>query len=142
MALLRNWAREVLLMGRGLLALACGCYVDALIKSDAEKYSQTPDQARNNVNLRLRALRQSVYSSLIILASAVLVAIAAPINITPQGRVWIGAASIFCFAWATLAKLGWHVGSFAGDTVVERLDLHIFRFLYWLGTLLGTLALV
>ena len=49
-------------------------------------------------------------------------------------------SSIVSFAWATLGRLGWAGQSFKGDTVFEQLDDVIFRSLYWVGTLLGTLA--
>ena len=93
---------------------------------------------------RLRLLRRNVLQSFMILISAAVLSLlfsnlaSSP---SPSGRAWLGALSIFCFAWATLARLGWSGQSYKGDTVVERLDERIFKSLYWLGTFLGTLAL-
>ena len=48
--------------------------------------------------------------------------------------------SIVAFAWATLGRLGWEGQTFKGDTVFEQLDKNIFWLLYWLGSLLATMA--
>ena len=94
---------------------------------------------------RLYLLRRNLFRSFFILASAVAVSLLfsylAP-AVSALGRAWLGVSSLFCFAWSTLARLGWAGQSYRGDTVVERLDERIFMFLYWLGTFLGTLALV
>lgn len=60
---------------------------------------------------------------------------------SPATKAWLGVLSAFCFAWATLARLGRHGTSIGGNTTVERLDLKILWFLYWLGMLVGTFAL-
>ncbi len=94
---------------------------------------------------RLRLLRRSVFGSFFILASAVALSVLGTYVFAPLStgqRAALGAASIFSFAWATVARLGWPGQSWKGDTVVERLDERIFKFLYWLGTLLGILAVL
>jgi hypothetical protein len=94
---------------------------------------------------RLRLLRRNVFQSFLILSSAVVLSLLLSDLlwlVSDSWRAWLGVSSLFCFAWATLARLGWSGYSWRGDTVIERLDEHIFRSLYWLGTFLGTLALV
>ena len=135
--------KEFSLMGYGILALVFEeRYINGLIEADADKFGQTPAQAKDNVIKRLHILRRAVFGSLLALTISVLIGLLLAMRLPPSPKVWVGVASIFCFAWATLAKLGWQVGSFAGNTVVERLDLLIFRLLYCLGTFLGTLALL
>jgi hypothetical protein len=49
-------------------------------------------------------------------------------------------SSIFVFAWATLGRLGWKGQSWKGETVFEQLDKNIFWTLYWIGSVLASLA--
>jgi hypothetical protein len=148
-------------MARGILALFCKNsdvrpLVDAdhalelsrnvqLMEASTENQEQSRQKRAATLAERLRLLRRNVFWSFVIVASAVALSLlyshltSAP---SPSGRAWLGAMSMFCFAWATLARLGWPGQSWKGDTVIERLDERIFKFLYWLGTFLGTLALV
>jgi hypothetical protein len=148
-------------MARGLLAiLRRGTDVQRLIDADhalelsrnAQLSASSPeDQERHRrqyaatLDKRLDVLRRNIFWSFIILASAVALSLLFSYlmpTLSPSWRAWLGASSIFSFAWATLARLGWPGQSWKGDTVVERLDERIFKFLYWLGTFLGILALV
>lgn len=52
------------------------------------------------------------------------------------------AASVFCFSWGTLGRLGWNERSYGGSTLFEELDAVIFWMLYWVGTLFGIAATV
>jgi hypothetical protein len=93
---------------------------------------------------RVRLLRCGMIGSFLFLVFAIVVAqvviLAGEKPNAPQ-KIWLGGLSIFCFAWATLARLGKPGTSFGGNTVIERLDRKIFWVLYWLGTFFGTLAL-
>jgi hypothetical protein len=142
-------------MARGLLAiLRRATDVQRLIDADhaLELSASSPeDQERHRrqcaatLDRRLDVLRRNIFWSFIILASAVALSLLFSYlmpTLSPSWRAWLGALSIFSFAWATLARLGWPGQSWKGDTVVERLDERIFKFLYWLGTFLGILALV
>lgn len=60
------------------------------------------------------------------------------IGVPTSGRV-LGTLSLFCFAWATLGRLGWE--TYKGTSAVERLDRWLFRILYWFGMYFGTLSL-
>src|SRR4029077_4499295 len=60
---------------------------------------------------------------------------------TKQCQALLGVASVFSFAWATLGRLGWTGQSYGGNSVIERLDDRIFKFLYSLAMFVGTLAL-
>ena len=116
-----------------------------LSTSSAEDQERHRCQYAATLGKRLDVLRGNILWSFAILASAVafsfLFSYLVP-TLSPSWRAWLGASSIFSFAWATLARLGWPGQSWKGDTVVERLDDRIFKFLYWLGTFLGILALV
>ena len=59
----------------------------------------------------------------------------------PPARSVLAIASMICFSWATLGRLGWAGQSFKGETIFEELDTGIFWALYWLGACLGTAAL-
>jgi hypothetical protein len=116
-----------------------------LREAPPEQQEQHRRKYAATIALRLRLLRRNVFWSFAILASAVMLALLSSwlaVSPSPSGRALLGGASVFCFAWATLGRLGWSGQSYKGDTVVERLDVRIFKLLYWLGTFLGTLALI
>jgi hypothetical protein len=148
-------------MGRGILALfRRTTNVQPLVDADhainlsrnkqlstasAEEQEERRREYAPTIDLRIDLLRRNLLRSFFILASAVVISLLFShvlSAVSPCGRVWLGVSSLFCFAWATLARLGWAGQSWKGDTVVERLDERIFKTLYWLGTFLGTLALV
>lgn len=52
----------------------------------------------------------------------------------------LAVASAFCFAWATLGRLGWAGQSWKGDTAIEQVDQTVFHILYWLGMYFATVA--
>lgn len=58
------------------------------------------------------------------------------LNIIPSSRVIsiLQAMSALFFLWATLAKGGWNILSWAGNTLPEQVDRWIFRILYFIGT--------
>jgi hypothetical protein len=94
---------------------------------------------------RLRALRKGLLFSFIFMLSAVILGfllIALGCRLSSHDKAWLGGASMFSFAWSTLARLSKPKTSLGGDSVIERLDTRIFWFLYWVGTLFGTLALI
>ncbi len=152
---------ELALMARGTLALfRRSADVEPLIDADhklelsrntqlaaspIERQEQSRLKRAETVNTRLCLLRRNIGRSFLILISAVALAlmfVGLVSAASASSRVWLGASSMFCFAWATLARLGWSGQSFKGDTVVERLDERIFKSLYWIAIFLGTLALV
>ena len=59
----------------------------------------------------------------------------------PPAQSVLAIATMICFAWATLGRLGWAGQSFKGETIFEELDTGIFWALYWLGACLATAAL-
>lgn len=93
---------------------------------------------------RLHTFRWGVWGSFGFLSTAVIVALvlAVFLHFSPNAKILLGGASIFVFAWSTLARLGRSATSFGGNTILERIDLRLLWILYWIGTLLGTLALV
>lgn len=92
---------------------------------------------------RLVRLRGALLKSFALMASAIAVGFAFRAFYTgpmlPRGVFTVG--SLFCFASATLGRLGWGGQTFKGDTSVERLDQRIFHVLYWIAMCWGTLAL-
>src|SRR5665213_2019574 len=93
------------------------------------------------VKNRLSTFRRGVWGAFWFLVTAVLVAlvIAAFWHRTMEAKTLLGAASVFVFAWSTLARLGRRATSFGGNTILERIDIRLLWILYWIGTLLGTL---
>jgi hypothetical protein len=95
------------------------------------------------VKKRVQTFRSGVWGSFFFLITAVFAALiwAAFLPASPKARVVFGAASLFVFAWSTLARLGRGATSFGGNTIVERIDVRLLWILYWIGTVLGTFAL-
>ncbi len=93
---------------------------------------------------RLRRLRRAVVLSAVSMASAVLVAYLFHVtNVAPMlPRPVLAIGSIFCFATATLSRLGWKGQTIKGDTSVEELNQRVFHVLYWIGMCWGTLAIL
>ena len=54
----------------------------------------------------------------------------------------LAAASIACFSWGILGRLGWREGSYDGGSVHEELDTMLFWLLYWLGSVFGVASLL
>ena len=148
------------LMVRGIFALLLGKTIDLMpfVEADrADEVSKNPGFAaqtsqqlrqwrqeyKQTIAERLLLLRRNTLWSFAMLGSAVVVALALSrvVSVSPKFTAWLGGSSLFCFAWATFARIGWAGTSWSRTTVIERLDERIFRSLYWLGTFLGTLAL-
>ena len=92
---------------------------------------------------RLRRLRRALMLSAVSMASAVGVAyFFRTSGIAPMlPRPVLAVGSLFCFATATLGRLGWGGQSVTGDTSVEQLDQRLFQVLYWVGMCWGALAI-
>jgi hypothetical protein len=148
-------------MARGALALLWkGIDVQPLIDADhakelsgnvqlrqasLERQEQRRREYASTIEKRIQLLRRNLALSFVQMGSAAIVAaIFSNLLFSPSPviRAWLGAASVFCFGWATLARIGWAGQSWRGDTVIERLDERIFKLLYWVATLLGALALL
>jgi hypothetical protein len=112
-------------------------------KSKAE-INQFRLQYEPQVQERLGTFRWGVWRSFLFLLTAIIAAMLLALfaHPSPTAKVWLGALSMFVFAWATLARLGRDATSFGGKTALERIDLRMLWILYWFGTVLGTLALV
>jgi hypothetical protein len=95
------------------------------------------------VKKRVQAFRSGVWGSFWFLITAVVAALVwgAFWRAPPEAKTLLGVASVFVFAWSTLARLGRGATSFGGNTIVERIDVRLLWILYWIGTVLGTLAL-
>jgi hypothetical protein len=93
---------------------------------------------------RVRLLRSVHGQTLLLVGSAVAFATVSSMlagSPAKQTKVCLAVASVSCFSWATLARLGWRSQSIKGDTAIERVDDVWFRMLYWLGTFLATLSI-
>jgi len=153
-------SKDFILMPRALIALispvrfseplARADYDDELSRNVGLREGspkQQAEQFENNrklVSERLRLLRSRLTVSFVSMASAV--ATAAILShegigfATSPGVLAIG--SLFCFAGATLGRLGWAGQSYMGTTSIERLDQKLFHVLYWVGMYLGTVAVL
>ena len=150
------------LIARALCAVCLpGAHSDRLAQADHEdelvsneqlraapedRQRQAREDGRKRVQTQISGLRHDLGLSFVILASAVLAAVGLVYGLGSKpsqtaGR-YLAGASLFAFAWATLGRLGWADKSWSGTSIIERLDEVIFRVLYWLGTLLGTVALL
>ena len=112
--------------------------------ASAERKQETLATVRAATLARLRRLRRALVGSALSMASAVLVAYFFRVtDIAPMlPRSVLAVGSIFCFATATLGRLGWAGQSFKGDTSVEEMDQRLFHVLYWIGMCWGALAIL
>jgi hypothetical protein len=76
------------------------------------------------VRRRLQTFRWGVWGSFLFLFTAVIAALvlAAFWRASPEAKFLLGCASIFVFAWSTLARLGRSATSSGGNTILERID--------------------
>jgi hypothetical protein len=96
------------------------------------------------VKQRMQTFRSGVWGSFWFLISAIVVALISRAfwHASSDAKLLVGIASVFVFAWSTLARLGRNATSFGGNTIVERIDVRLLWILYWIGTLLGIIALI
>ncbi|OCH01509.1 hypothetical protein [Aliivibrio fischeri] len=89
-------------------------------------------------------LLRNFFLSLLLMGSAVVVGIlidSYKLGIpTNQGILALGSA--FCFAVATLGRLGWAEQTWGGKTFAERLDDWVFYIMYWIGMYLATVSII
>lgn len=93
---------------------------------------------------RAALLRGVLVKSFLSMASACALAYFVSVNkIGLQASVTLlSISSAFCFAWATLGRLGWFGQSNKGDTSMERVDQLLFHALYWLGMYFAVAAVL
>lgn len=108
----------------------------------SEKQAEHRNNSERLALNRLSLLRGVVVKSFASMASAVALAYILKITgaVIPTSTSTLAISSAFCFAWATLGRLGWGGQSHKGDTSVERVDQCLLHFLYWLGMYLATAA--
>ena len=111
-----------------------------------EQLASQEAESRKNTNAYLRYLRSKTFVSLLVVLSAIALAVMAVVlpaigasAVTTQHV--LASASVACFAWGTLGRLGWSERSYKGVTVFEELDSAIFWALYWLGTFFGVASI-
>lgn len=116
----------------------------SLAKKPDEEIAKLRQAYEPEVKQRFKSFRRIVWGSFWFLVTAIIVAlfVAPRLHVSPGTRTLLGALSIFVFAWATLARLGRSSMSMGGETALERVDLRVLWILYWIGTLIGTLAIV
>jgi hypothetical protein len=114
-----------------------------LAKEPAAAIERRRREYEPQVQQRMRTFRWGVWGSFLFLLTAIVAAIVLKLfwQASPNAKVWLGGASIFVFAWSTLARLGRSATSMGGNTALERVDLRVLWIFYWFGTALGTLAL-
>jgi len=153
--------RLKILLQTALALLVQGPFVEPLVAADFDQELARNTQLRSSspqqqaahrgslqalVLFRLERLRIQLLVSALFIASACLTAFFLHRHpdrgFAQPGNLLLAVVSIFCFASATLGRLGWKGQSIKGDTSVERLDQAIFWLLYWLGTFFGVLAVL
>ncbi len=115
-----------------------------LKNSDKITQDQQFKDAEYQVSKRLSILRKNLFLSFLFLSSALVVAWATNtyrIGMSLSPNILAG-FSVFCFAWATLGRLGWEGQSYKGNSSVEKIDNKLFFAIYWLGTYLGTISIL
>jgi hypothetical protein len=115
-----------------------------LRQAASEKQAEHRAHSGTLVLKRLSLLRGIMVKSFASMASAAALAyvLKATGAVIPTSTSVLAISSAFCFAWATLGRLGWGGQSHKGDTAVERVDQYLFHLLYWLGMYLATAAVL
>ena len=110
--------------------------------SSPEQQQTSRRDALTTLIRRATLLRRILALSFFSMGSAVAAGSASwylKLGIPTPGPV-LAVASAFCFAWATLGRLGWAGQSWKGDTAIEQVDQTVFHILYWLGMYFATVA--
>ena len=116
---------------------------EALRRSSAEEQRKRVQELREATVKRFRLLRRRLAISALSMTSAIGVALLFQMLPVPAvSGTCLAVGSVFCFATATLGRLGWAGQSIKGDTAPERLDQLIFHMLYWSGMYLGAVAML
>ena len=109
----------------------------------ADELDTKEAECQKNTAAYLRYLRTKTFVSLAFVLSAIGAALA--VFVIPKSSLStqhaFAIASVGCFAWGTLGRLGWTERSYKGVTIFEELDSAIFWALYWFGTLFGVASL-
>lgn len=126
--------RWLLRVQRGLALLP----PDQLVVKQAECCAST---IKHQANLRRKTFLSLAWVISAVVAAAFVFVIPAVPNHTVTTQHAFAAASVFCFSWGTLGRLGWNERSYKGSTIFEELDAIIFWALYWGGTLFGVAAI-
>ncbi|AQQ01254.1 hypothetical protein B0W48_16650 [Pseudoalteromonas aliena] len=96
------------------------------------------------MNKALLKLLRNFFLSLGIMGSAVVIGIlfdASKLGISAHQNI-LALGSAFCFAVATLGRLGWAEQTWGGETLLEHLDYWIFYLMYWIGMYLATISII
>ncbi len=89
---------------------------------------------------RVSIVRRSYVESFFHVFSAVIVGWLIALfcqTIALQSKCWVSGFAVLGTAlllWTTVAVKGWEIGSWSSSTLGERLNVWVFRFLYWVGT--------
>ena len=110
--------------------------------SEQRKNEHKDSLRKGTLERRIMLCRTLSLSFLWILLATVIAVVFALRNSVYIGDKFGGVISIFSFSWATLGRLGWQGQTIKGETVFEKLDLALFWFLYFMGTLLGVLSII
>jgi len=115
-----------------------------VVQTSVESTETTLAALRLSTVQRLRRLRHALLVSSMSMASAVAVAyFFRTSGIAPMlPRPVLAVGSLFSFATATLARLGWGGQRIKEITSVEQVDQRLFHVLYWIGMCWGALAIL
>ena len=113
---------------------------DGVTDVPPKRIDEMRQEMRRSTRDSLSRLRKNLVLSGISILSAIAAAAAVRwvnLGMHFSGRT-LAIGSMFCFAWATLGRLGWR--SWGERTTIERLDRVVFHILYWIGAYLGAAA--
>ena len=119
-----------------------------MCKSNEETRAKLRETLKQNTLEDRCLFLRKLWDSFCWILSATVFAIALIILFNPTksfdsfAAKFTGIISIFCFSFATIARLGWEGQTCAGDSVFEKLDGGIFWLMYFLGTFLATISLL
>jgi hypothetical protein len=115
-------------------------FIPAKFEAEEKKDGILLDAAPTISPTRVSVVRRSYFESFFHVLSAVfagcLVAFFSQ-TVGLQSKFWVPALAVFgtsLLLWATVAVKGWEIGSFYTATLGERLNVWVFRVLYWVGT--------
>ncbi len=96
-----------------------------------------------------KLLRRQLFSSLILVLTAVTTgAVSAYImslanrGLLETARVWLLVAALALILWSAVARLGWPIHTWNGESYSEQVDAFSFKVLAWCGTVLAVFGTV
>jgi hypothetical protein len=120
---------------------------DEWMNVEADKVDLSQQGRLDTRKSRALQVRRSLTASFIIVSITVIAAWVtghvAYLAFGPSGSIWnqvLQFGGVGILLWATLGKQGWSIQTFGGSTLLEKIDMAIYRSLYVIGSFMLALS--